>query len=249
MKKRKEILNSVAAIAAIFALGGCNTTPTRADISKDEVKAQSIHEDAEQQRLDKKQALLEREAKEIPDWVISPPKADAQGVYGVGLGSDADVLTAMRKAKLQGLYELAKSMNAEMSGEDTMTGSGEGQYRYIVSLFVNKVNVAGTELVRQEVKPVNGVFKTYVLMRLPFAEFNHALNAERTSSQKTELEESYNRLMKRIATTPAAKVSTPTAPPTVVADASKGDVKQSMSNASSAPENVTAESPSEAPKQ
>jgi hypothetical protein len=185
------------------------------DISKDETKAQAVRDAAAQERRDKKQALLEREAREIPEWVVSPPKADEQGVYGVGIGSDADVLTSMRKARLQGTYELAKAMNAELSAEDTMTGSGEGQYRYIVSLFVNKVNVAGAEVVQQEVKPINGVFKTYVLVKLPFAEFNHALRAQVSSIQKTELEKDYERLMKRIAAPPAPASAVA---PTVVAE-------------------------------
>lgn len=190
-------------------LTGCSSPITKTQISKDEANAQMVREQAEQDKLTRKQALLEHEIKGIPAWVIAPPKADAQGFYGVGIGSDADLLTSMRKAKFQGAYELAKTINAELSAEDTMTGSGQGEYRYIVDLFVNRVNVAGMELIEQEVKPVNGLFKTYTLQKLSFADFNHVLKAQQASLQKKTLEDAYSRLMKRIAATPKANEDMP----------------------------------------
>lgn len=193
-------------VAASIILAGCSSTPSRADIARDEAKAQSVREDTYQAQLVKKQGQMEREMASMPDWVLNPPKATAQGFYGVGIGADPDMLTAMRKAKLQGTYELAKAINAEMSGEDTMTGSGRSDYRYVIDLFVKRVNVAGAELVQQEVKPMDGVYKSYVLLKLPMAEFNHAMNEQRTAGKKVEIEGAYERLMKRLATEPTAQV-------------------------------------------
>lgn len=204
MDKRLAV-SGVFTAALIIILAGCSSAPNRTDIARDEAKAQSVREDAYQAQMAKKQAHMEREMASMPDWVLNPPKATAQGFYGVGISSDPDMLTAMRKAKLQGTYEIAKAINAELSGEDTMTGSGRGDYRYVIDLFVKRVNVAGAELVQQEVKPMDGVYKSYVLLKLPMAEFNHAMNEQRAASKKVEIEDAYERLMKRLAAEPTAQ--------------------------------------------
>jgi hypothetical protein len=105
----------------------------------------------------------------------------------------------MRKAKLQGSYELAQTMKSELSGEDTMTGSGEGEYRYVINNFVDKVNLSGAELVKQVVDPVDGQYKAYVLMKYPYGQFNQILKDQKSNVAETKtLDEAYQRLMSRV---------------------------------------------------
>ena len=208
-----QVGKKVGLTAMLLSLVACGSTPKNIQISKDEATVQEIRDKAEQEQLKRKQALLEREVKTVPNWVVAPPRADLQGFYGVGIGSDSDMLNSMRKARLQGAYELARSMSAELSAEDTMTGSGQGQYRYVVDLFVNRVNVAGSEMVHQEVIPVNGIYKTYVLMKMPMGEFNQVLKSQASSAEKSELERGYRRLMKRVAESVPSAAAGPSAAP------------------------------------
>lgn len=193
MNKNRFLL---AAISVVFV--ACGTTEKSTQVAKDMASAQEVRDKAEQARLERKQALLEREVKTVPDWVVSPPHADHTGIYGVGIGSDVDLTNSMRKARLQSMYELAKAFRAEVSGEDTMIGSGDNEYRYVVDLFVNKVSLAGTEVIKQEVVPVGGVYKTYALLKYPLADFNNVIAAEKNAARRTDLQTAYTRLMARV---------------------------------------------------
>lgn len=193
-------MNKNRILLAVMSLmiAACSTTGKSTQVAKDSASAQEIRDKAEQARQDRKQALLEHEVKTVPDWVVSPPVADHSGIYGVGIGSDTDLTNSMRKAKLQSMYELAKAFRAEVSGEDTMIGSGENEYRYVVDLFVNKVNLSGTEVIKIEVIPVGGVYKTYALLKYPLADFNSVIAAEKNAARRTDLQTAYTRLMARV---------------------------------------------------
>lgn len=193
MNKNRLLLS---AISLLFI--ACSTTDKSTQVAKDLASAQEVRDKAEQARLERKQALLEREVKTVPDWVVSPPHADHTGIYGVGIGSDVDLTNSMRKARLQSMYELAKAFRAEVSGEDTMIGSGDNDYRYVIDLFVNKVSLAGTEVVKQEVVPIGGAFKTYSLLKYPLADFNAVIAAEKNAARRNDLQTAYARLMARV---------------------------------------------------
>jgi hypothetical protein len=177
----------------------CSSTPTATDIAEEQAEVAEIRAEAQKDQDARNQAMMQKEMESLPAWVIEPPKADSTGFYGVGLASDSDLLNAMRKAKLQGSYELAQTMKSELSGEDTMTGSGEGEYRYVINNFVDKVNLSGAELVKQVVDPVDGKYKAYVLMKYPYGQFNQILKDQKSNVAETKtLDEAYQRLMARV---------------------------------------------------
>lgn len=196
MNKQKIIL--VSLFAGSLALTGCSSNPTNQDIVKEELEVQEIRAEAVANAKELQQEKMEEEMASLPDWVVEPPRTDGTGFYGVGTASDRDLVTSMRKAELQAKYSLASTMKSELSGEDIMSGSGEGDYRYIINNFVNKVELTGTETVKRVVKPIDGQYKSHILIKLPFDQFNEVLrNQAKTVDTKT-LEESYDRLMKKV---------------------------------------------------
>lgn len=194
-----RLLSGFFATALFIGLTGCSSTPSATDVAEEQAEIAEIRAEAKQEQAERNQALMEKEMESLPPWVIEPPKADETGFYGVGLASDLDLLNAMRKAKLQGAYELAQTMKSELSGEDTMTGSGEGEYRYVINNFVDKVNLSGAELVKQVVDPVDGKYKAYVLMKYPYSQFNQILKDQNsTQAELKTLDEAYQRLMVKV---------------------------------------------------
>lgn len=193
------MFKKVLVAGCMASLIGCSSTPSKTDIAEEQAKVEKIQAEAAQEQAERRQAQMEEEMKNLPGWVLDPPKTDGTGFYGVGVGSDKDFVNSMRKAKLQASYELAKTMKSELSGEDTMTGSGEGEYRYIINNFVDKVNLSGAQVVQQKVEPINGQYKAYVLMKYPYNEFNQVLHdSQSTAAQKKTLQDAYDRLMKKI---------------------------------------------------
>jgi len=196
----KRLLLTFLATAAFGGLTACSSTPSATDIAEEQAEVEEIRAEAQKEQDKRNQALMQKEMESLPSWVIEPPKADSTGFYGVGLSSDSDLLNAMRKAKLQAAYELAQTMKSELSGEDTMTGSGEGEYRYVINNFVDKVNLSGAELVKQVVDPVDGKYKAYVLMKYPYSQFNQVLKDQKTNvAEMKTLDEAYQRLMNKVA--------------------------------------------------
>jgi len=186
-------------VALLVNLSGCSSTPSATDIAEEQAEVAEVKAQAQKEQAERNQEMMENEMKSLPSWVIEPPKADSTGFYGVGLASDLDLLNAMRKAKLQAAYELAQTMKSELSGEDTMTGSAEGEYRYVINNFVDKVNLSGAELVKQVVDPVDGKYKAYVLMEYPYSQFNQVLQDQQTNQAEMKtLDEAYKRLMTKV---------------------------------------------------
>ncbi len=195
----KNILFTLLATTALAGLTACSSAPTAADIAEEQAEIAEIRAEAQEEQNERNQAMMQKEMESLPSWVIEPPKADSTGFYGVGLASDLDLLNSMRKAKLQASYELAQTMKSELSGEDTMTGSGEGEYRYVINNFVDKVNLSGAELVKQVVDPVDGKYKAYVLMKYPYSQFNQVLKDQSSNQAEMKtLDEAYQRLMAKV---------------------------------------------------
>lgn len=199
LKENKKTLLHLVMFGAAMSLVGCSSSPSKTDIAEEQAKVEKIQSDAAEAQAERRQEQMEQEMKNLPGWVLDPPKTDGNGFYGVGVGSDRDLVNSMRKAKLQASYELAKTMKSELSGEDTMTGSGEGEYRYVINNFVDKVNLSGAQVVKQKVEPINGMYKSYVLMKYPYNDFNQILkDSQANEANKKTLEDAYQRLMKKI---------------------------------------------------
>lgn len=186
---------SALAVASVLAVG-CSSTVTKTDIVKEEIKIQEMQKQNQAKRIKEENRLMEKQLGSVPDWVLNPPRADDTGFYGVGVAKDKDLMLSTRKAQLIGTFEIARTMRSELSGEDTQTAS---DYRMVVNRFVDKVNVSGAEIIRQDVQVQNGEYQTYVLMRLSYDRYKELVELQATKEEAESLDEAYERLIKRVA--------------------------------------------------
>jgi len=132
------------------------------------------------------------------------PKPDVRGVYAVGIGQGERIQLALDKAKLQSEFGLAKVLKQELSGSERMyqrdAGRGASSERYsaLVDKLVAKVALAGQEILRQEVKAVDGRFHAYVLMFLPYEEFNQVLRVQQQAETDKNMTRDVAELERRV---------------------------------------------------
>lgn len=205
MKKDKlnKHISIIATIAGLL-LGGCSTTgPSMADIAKDQAHADKVRESAEDARLAKQQAALAEEAKTMPEWVIQVPPTDEKGFYAVGQGDSESLRVSMEKAKLDGEFGLAEQFKNSISGQlrhsdkEGLMGHQE-EFSRLVDNLISEVSVSGYEVIHQDVRPINGRFRAYILVRLPFNSINRVLREQDAKTSSVEIKQDYSDMFARI---------------------------------------------------
>lgn len=188
----------IVALLSSLVMVGCSSSPKSAyDISKDELKAQDLKSKVADEKAEKVLAS-------VPLWVIEPPRPDASGVYGVGVGESSKVHLAMKKSSLNAQFELAKSMGQELSGneqsyvQDGLASTTE-QYTQLIDSLVAEIPMQGFEIVQQELVTVDGKYTSYQLMKLPYEQFNKALQNSSLSGKQEEIKNAFAALQERVA--------------------------------------------------
>lgn len=170
-------------VAALISTGlfGCSSPGER--VAKEQIKMEQLRQDAEQARRDQLTKKMEEELDDVvPSWFLSPPKMDESGVYGVGTATSKDLGFSIRKAKQLALYESAKVLKQEITGQERslqrdngVDGDIANRTEMLVDSFVNRVNVSGFDVVKTEVKAYDGQFHSFALIKVPFDEYNRIL--------------------------------------------------------------------------
>ncbi|HMV60772.1 MAG TPA: hypothetical protein PKL69_02510 [Agitococcus sp.] len=174
----------------------CSSTPTNKSLVKEQLSI-------EKQRRNAAQDLAEQTLDTMPSWAMTAPRPDNTGVYAVGVAESDKVQIAIKKAQLQAQYGLAKIFNQELAGSEQMmqqdAGAGSSSsYQSLIQSLVNYVPVVGFEVVKQEVKAVNGEFQAYTLLKLPYVEFNKALQSQKQQAQNTDMKQAFADLERRL---------------------------------------------------
>lgn len=189
-------------VCVTFALAGCSTPgEKRAKEAESFARAQEqIAERAQARENARKAKFLD----EVPEWVLKGHPADATGVYAVGSAESDKLTTAIRMAELQAQYGLAAQVDGELSGsermfeEDRGAGKPMSQYRQLIDKLVAEVPVVGLETIEREVKPIAGRYHAFVLLKLPYEEFNRVLQARRAKAVDSTVEAAFRDLERRI---------------------------------------------------
>ena len=216
-------------LGSALGMTACSTTQSSADVARDMVAAQKVRDKASEEIAEKRQAVMEKEMSQVPGWAVQTPSPDDEGVYAIGIGSSDNFRLSIRKAFLDGEYGLAKATNQMVSGsersyaKDTNDHSGHEEYTGLIDLLVPSVPIVGLEIIKQETKPINGRYNTYVLMKLPYKELNRALQSRESASQneavKKAFAELYARLEKAEKKAAVAAATPPLTQPVTVAKA------------------------------
>jgi len=203
-------------ITGVLVITGCSSTSTKPDvvqsapvsksIAEEEAYASNLRQQAEEARVAKQQARMEDTLKLVPDWIIQTPKPDSTGIYASGSGESDKLRVAMKKAMLDAEFGLAKNFNQELSGsersylQDNAGTTTTEQYTELVDKLVSQVSVNGFEIVKQEVKPIDGKYNAFVLIKLPYDEFNMVLKEQRAKLHANDksIKQAFDDLSKRL---------------------------------------------------
>jgi len=200
-------INRSTAIAAIvignFLVSACSTN-SALGLAKERVEADRVREDAIAAQAARESTRKQAQLEATPAWVMEVPKPDVRGVYAVGIGQGERIQLALDKAKLQSEFGLAKVLKQELSGSEKMyqrdagRGTSSDRYSALVDKLVAKVALAGQEILRQEVKAVDGQFHAYVMMFLPYEEFNQVLRMQQQAETDKNMTRDVAELERRV---------------------------------------------------
>ena len=191
------LTKKLAAVAIMaYVVTGCSTTPDSKSLAKEQLHI-------EKQRREAAQHQAEKTIDAIPAWAMTAPRPDHTGVYALGVAESDKVQIAIKKAQLQAQYGLAKIYNQELAGSEQAMQQDAGAnsssyYQSLIQSLVNYVSVVGFEVVKQEVKAVNGEFQAYTLLKLPYAEFNMALQSQKQQTQNNDTKQAFADLEQRL---------------------------------------------------
>jgi len=196
---------SLALVPVFAMLQACSSAPTSKDIAKDEAAAAVVRAQAEAERTQKEQKQAERHMDAVPSWALAPPRPDAEGFYAVGMSESSKLDLALKKATLQAEFQLAKSYRAVISGNERQFQRDQGgrggvseRYTQLIDQLVDRVPLGGYEVVKREVKTLDGQYHSFVLLRLSYDQFNKVLASEKKAKADASMDEQFAELETRL---------------------------------------------------
>ncbi|MGJ8674343.1 MAG: hypothetical protein ACSHWP_00210 [Pseudoalteromonas sp.] len=168
----------------ITILSGCSSTVNE-DIVRQQMELEKQRLEMEKERIKIAQEKRNEEIKAVPSWALSPPNADQTGFYAVGISQSEQLAFAIKKAKMQAEFELAKQYKQILSGSERLfekednAGKLQSQTQVLIDKIVYEVPLVGYEVVKQEIKVIEDMHVSYILLKLPFDQFNKVLQQQK----------------------------------------------------------------------
>jgi hypothetical protein len=156
-----------------------------------------VMRELEEDRREWAQDDAKHEMRRIPDWALEPaPSPDSTGVYAVASANSDDAQLAIRKAHLQALYDLGRTLNSSVSGLERLHSADNGgtsnrSYSQVVQSLVDWTDTTGAEVVKQEIVPINGRFHAAVMLKLPFEAANNVLQERRRRAASADQDRAF----------------------------------------------------------
>lgn len=198
-------MNRLVTALTIFSVMGFASCSSKSDI---ETRIDEINEAKEERiatQTEREQEAREEQIDGAPDWFLAPPDSDATGFFGVGYAQSKSMGHALKSAKLQAEFSLAKMYKQELSGSERAFERGDSdgnvssQTTFLIDKIVDAVPVVGYSVIEQKMWPINGKFETFVLLKLPYDEFNKVLAAQRAQTLDKTVLASFDDLERRLA--------------------------------------------------
>jgi hypothetical protein len=158
----------------------------------------------QQERENLEQEKREQEIDAAPEWVLHPPQPDATGMYGVGIAQSKRLGHGLKSARLQAEFALASMYKQELSGSERAyeQGGSDGdvttQTTFLIDKIVDAVPVVGYQIIDQVIKPISGINNIYVLLKLPYDQFNKVLEAEKAKALNKDVQIAFDDLERRL---------------------------------------------------
>ena len=190
-------------IFTALTLHGCASQKAANELAAEQAKASKIQLKADNQRQNIAQEKAQNTLEQFPSWALQVPAPDATGVYAIGIGDSDKVPIAIKKAQLEAEYGLAKLYNQELAGSERSSQQDNGngsrsQYTALISKLVDYVPVVGFQIIKQDIKAIDGKFNAFILMKLPYEEFNKVLQQQKQKSQGAQDKAVFDDLEKRL---------------------------------------------------
>jgi hypothetical protein len=182
---------------------GCTSSPTEQVYERIEQRTEERKTVLEQFE-EKEQEKREEEKDLLPDWILEPPMPDTTGMFGIGIAQSKKLSHALKAARLQAEFELAKMYRQELSGSERAFEQGDSdgnvtsQTIFLIDKLVDSVPVVGYEIVEQVVEPNRGIHNVYVLLKLPYDEFNKVLKQEKAKIIDKKVQANFDDLERRL---------------------------------------------------
>ena len=182
-------------------LSGCSSNDDMADRLEALENPRAANEAAQ---LEKSTLQQEKEIEALPEWVLAPPASDSTGFHGVGIAQSKQLNHSRRAARLQAEYELAKQTGQELSGSERSfeqggaSGDVNTQTTFLIDQIVDSIPVVGYQIVDQKLSTINGQFHAYTLLKLPYEEFNKALQQLKAKTNNNAVQKQFDDLERRL---------------------------------------------------
>ena len=200
-------LRLLMSIIVLSVLSGCSSTSnqdTNEAMMKQQFEIEKLRRDFNQERQGVEQRQREEEIKTLPSWVLSPLQADITGFYAVGMAESKSIFFVMKKAKMQAEFELAKQYRQLLSGsersfeQENSAGELQTQTTVLIDKLIDEVPIVGYDIVKQKIIAVNGRHTAYILLKMPYEQYNKVLQAQKESQLDTKIEHAFDALQTRL---------------------------------------------------
>lgn len=191
------------ALAVLLSLGGCAGPRTMESIVEEQARMDAAREKAELAKRERKQAEMQTQMRQVPQWALETPKLDGEGVLAVGFAESDKMHIALKRAVLDAEFGLAKQVRQELSGQERQATLDRGDraaqsYSQLIDKLVASVPLTGAQTLEQVVKPVNGQFSAWVLMRLSYKQMAKIAQDDPAAASDARLQASFEDLERRI---------------------------------------------------
>ncbi len=193
----------LAAMLIMAMASGCASHKTAIGFAEDEAQVAKVKAQVEQQKEERQQTKLEDEKAKTPDWALTPPRPDATGMYAVGSADSNSLRLSIAQARLRAEFGLAKLYKKELSGSerDFQRDSGGDEIRVRYQSLIDELvsaSIVGEETIKQETQPIHGRVYAWVLMKLPYDEFNKVLKGQRMQTRDKAIQSAFDDLERRL---------------------------------------------------
>lgn len=195
-------------IIVLSVLSGCSSTNNQdanEAMMKQQFEIEKLRRDFNQERQDVEQQQREEEIKTLPSWVLTPLQADLTGFYAVGMAESKSIFFVMKKAKMQAEFELAKQYRQLLSGsersfeQENSAGELQTQTTVLIDKLIDEVPIVGYDIVKQKIIAVNGRHTAYILLKMPYEQYNKVLQAQKENQLDMKIENAFDALQARLA--------------------------------------------------
>lgn len=200
---------SLMIIVIVFSvLSGCSSTGNQDSNQarlKQQFEIEKLRRDFNQEKLDVAQLQREAEIETLPYWVLTPLQADQTGFYAVGMAESKSIFFVMKKAKMQAEFELAKQYRQLLSGsersfeQENTAGELQTHTTLLIDKLIDEVPIIGYDIVKQKIIAVNGKHTAYILLKMPYEQYNKVLQAQKENQAETKVASAFDALQTRLA--------------------------------------------------